>query len=160
MITEEYIQTLLADIKAGDGEETSSTMYREMMVAAEAERLLNYYAQLKDARYQMKISRHKSATENHEYSEKKIKEIKVLTSGLDEETKKKIDWALVGMTYTSGGRHEESVIQDMLWNIRRSISFKIGRLAECWSGCISGSLCKQDHFGYYFPKEEVKGEAK
>ena len=161
MITEEYIQRLLADIKAeGERAECSDTMYREMMVAAEAERLLNYYAQLKDARYKTKVSDYKSRTGNHEYSEKKIKEIKVLASTLDEESQKKIDWALVGMTYTSGGVTEERTIQDMLWNIRRSISFKIGRLANNWSGCIANTLCKDDHFGYYWPKEEKKEEAK
>ena len=135
-------------------------MYREMMVAAEAERLLNYYAQLKNARYQTKVSDYKSRTANHDYSEKKIKEIKVLASTLDEETQKKIDWALVGMTYTSNGQTEERTIQDMLWNIRRSISFKIGRLANNWSGCIANTLCKDDHFGYYWPKEEKKEESK
>ena len=87
MITEEYIQRLLADIKAEGGvSEGSDTMYREMMVAAEAERLLNYYAQLKEARYKMKVADYKSRTERHEHSEKKIKEIKVLASTLDEET--------------------------------------------------------------------------
>lgn len=160
MITEEYIQRLLADIKAADGEETPDTMYREMMVAAEAERLLNYYAQLKEARYQMKVAEYKSSKEKHDYSEKKKKEIKVLASTLDEETQKKIDWALVGMTYTSGGQTEERTIQDMLWNIRRSISFKIGRLAEEWSGCISNTLCKDDHFGYYSPQPQKKEESK
>ena len=161
MITEEYIQRLLADIKAeGENTEGSNTMYREMMVAAEAERLLNYYAQLKDARYKTKVSDYKSRTENHNHSEKKIKEIKVLALTLDEETQKKIDWALVGMTWTSGGHSEEHTIQDMLWNIRRSISFKIGRLANNWSGCIANTLCKDDHFGYYWPKEEEKEESK
>lgn len=161
MITEEYIQRLLADIKAeGENTEGSNTMYREMMVAAEAERLLNYYAQLKDARYKMKVSDYKSRTERHEYSEKKIKEIKVLAATLDEATQKKIDWALVGMEYTSGGHTEERTIQDMLWNIRRSISFKIGRLAKDWSGCIANTLCKDDHFGYYFPQPEKKEESK
>lgn len=161
MITEEYIQRLLADIKAeGENTEGSNTMYREIMVAAEAERLLNYYAQLKEARYKMKVSDYKRRTENHEYSQKQIKEIKVLASTLDEETQKKIEWALVGMTYTSGGVSEERTIQDMLWNIRRSISFKIGRLANNWSGVIANTLCKDDHFGCYFPKEEKKEESK
>lgn len=160
MITEEYIQRLLADIKAANGEETPDTMYREMMVAAEAERLLNYYAQLKEARYQMKVADYKSSKAKDDYSEKKKKEIKVLASTLDEETQKQIDWALVGMTYTSGGQSEERTIQDMLWNIRRSISFKIGRLANEWSGCIANTLCKDDHFGCYFPKAEKKEESK
>lgn len=161
MITEEYIQRLLADIKAeGENAEGSDTMYREMMVAVEAERLLNYYAQLKDARYKTKVSDYKRRTENHEYSQNKIKEIKALALTLDEETQKKIDWALVGMTYTSGGVTEERTIQDMLWNIRRSISFKIGSLAENWSGVIANTLCKDDHFGYYFPKEDKKEESK
>jgi hypothetical protein len=161
MITEEYIQRLLADIKAdGAHEERPNTMYREMMVAVEAERLLNYYAQLKNARYQMKVSDYKSRTENHNRSKKKIKEIKVLASTLDEETQRKIDWALVGMEYTSGGQTEERTIQDMLWNIRRSISFKIGGLAKDWSGVIANTLCKDDHFGCYFPKEEKKEESK
>jgi hypothetical protein len=161
MITEEYIQRLLADIKAeGERAEAPDTMYREMMVAAEVERLLNYYAQLKEARYQMKVSDYKSRTKNHDYGQKKIKEIKVLASSLDEDTQKKIDWALVGMEYTSGGQTEERTIQDMLWNIRRSISFKIGHLAKDWSGCISSTLCKDDHFGCYFPKEEEKEKSK
>lgn len=161
MITEEYIQRLLADIKAeGKNTEGANTMYREMMVAAEAERLLNYYAQLKDARYKTKVSDYKSRTENHNHSEKKIKEIKVLASTLDVETQKKIDWALVGMTYTSGGHSEEHIIQDMLWNIRRSISFKIARLAKDWSGVIANTLCEADHYGCYWPKEEKKEESK
>ena len=161
MITEEYIQRLLADIKAANGEETPNTMYREMMVAAEAERLLNYYAQLKEARYQIKVADYKSSKEKHDYSEKKKKEIKVLASTLDEETQKQIDWALVNMEYTGGGgQSEERTIQDMLWNIRRSISFKIGRLANEWSGCIANTLCKDDHFGCYFPKAEKKEESK
>jgi hypothetical protein len=160
MITEEYIQRLLADIKAeGESEEGSNTMYREMMVAAEAERLLNYYAQLKDARYKTKASDYKSRTERHEYSKKKIKEIKVLALTLDEETQRKIDWALVGMEYTSGGHTEEHTIQDMLWNIRRSISFKIGRLAKNWSGVIANTLCKDDHYGVY-NEPEKKEESK
>lgn len=161
MITEEYIQRLLADIKAeGENTEGSDTMYREMMVAAEAERLLNYYAQLKEARYKMKVSDYKSRTERHEHSEKKIKEIKALASTLDEETQKKIDWALVGMEYTSGGNTEERTIQDMLWNIRRSISFKIARLANNWSGVIANTLCKDDHYGLYWPKKGKKEESK
>jgi hypothetical protein len=160
MITEEYIQRLLADIKAeGENEEGSDTMYREMMVAAEAERLLNYYAQLKEARYRMKVADYKSRTEKHKHSEKKIKEIKVLASTLDEETQRKIDWALVGMEYTSGGQTEERTIQDMLWNIRRSISFKIARLAKNWSGVIANTLCKDDHYGVYNQPEQ-KEESK
>lgn len=161
MITEEYIQRLLADIKAeGERAECSDTMYREMMVAAEAERLLNYYAQLKEARYKMKVDDYKIRTEKHGHSEKSRKEIKALASTLDEETQRKIDWALVGMEYTSGGHTEERTIQDMLWNIRRSISFKIGRLAKNWSGVIANTLCKDDHYGCYFPKEEKKEESK
>ena len=159
MITEEYIQRLLADIKAANGEETPNTMYREMMVAAEAERLLNYYAQLKEARYQMKESDYKRRTETGKHTEKQKKEIKVLASTLDEETQKRIDWALVGLEYTSGGQTEERTIQDMLWNIRRSISFKIGRLAKDWSGVIANTLCKDDHYGCYSPKAE-KEESK
>lgn len=161
MITEEYIQRLLADIKAeGEDTEGSNTMYREMMVAVEAERLLNYYAQLKEARYQIKVSEYKSWSEKHKHSEKKIKEIKVLASTLDEATQKKIEWALVGMEYTNGGQTEERTIQDMLWNIRRSISFKIARLAKNWSGCIANTLCKDDHYGCYSPKPEKKEESK
>ena len=64
------------------------------------------------------------------------------------------------MTWTSGGHSEEHTIQDMLWNIRRSISYKIGRLANNWSGVIANSLCKDDHYGYYWPKEEEKEESK
>lgn len=159
MITEEYIQRLLADIKAeGKNTEGSNTMYREMMVAAEAERLLNYYAQLKEARYQIKVSDHETRTNKHEYTKKKIDEIKVLAASLDEASRSKIEWALVGMEYTNGGHSEERTIQDMLWNIRRSISFKIGRLAKNWSGCIAYTLCKEDHFGCYFPKAEAEKE--
>jgi hypothetical protein len=161
MITEEYIQRLLADIKAeGENTEGSDTMYREMMVAVEAERLLNYYAQLKDARYKTKVSDYKSRTKNREYSDKQKKEIKALASTLDEETQKRIDWALVGMEYTSGGQTEERAIQDVIWNIRRSISFKIARLAKDWSGVIANTLCKDDHYGCYFPKEDKKEESK
>lgn len=162
MITEEYIQRLLADIKAeGENAEGSDTMYREMMVAVEAERLLNYYAQLKEARYQMKVSDYKRRTEKDKYTDQKKKEIKVLASTLDEETQKRIDWALVGMEYTSiFANTEERTIQDMLWNIRRSISFKIGRLAKDWSGVIANTLCKDDHYGCYWPKKDKKEESK
>ena len=161
MITEEYIQRLLADIKAeGESTEGSNTMYREMMVAAEAERLLNYYAQLKEARYQMKVSDYKRRTEKDKYTDQKKKEIKVLASTLDEATQKKIEWALVGMEYTSGGQTEERTIQDMLWNIRRTISFKIARLAKNWSGCIANTLCKDDHYGCYFHQPQKKEESK
>jgi hypothetical protein len=160
MITEEYIQRLLADIKAeGERTEGSDTMYREMMVAAEAERLLNYYAQLKEARYKMKVDDYKSRTEKLGHTEKSKKQIKVLASTLDEETQRKIDWALVGMEYTSGGQTEERTIQDMLWNIRRSISYKIVRLAKNWSGVIANTLCKVDHYGVY-NEPEKKEESK
>lgn len=161
MITEEYIQRLLADIKAeGVNTEGSNTMYREMMVAAEAERLLNYYGQLKDARYQMKVDNYKRGEESRSQTEKNKKEIEALAASLDEETQKKIHWALVGMEYTNGGHSEERTIQDMLWNIRRSISFKIARLANNWSGVIANTLCKDDHYGYYSPKAEKKEESK
>jgi hypothetical protein len=157
MITEEFIQRLLADIKAEESQsKRPDTMYREMMVAAEAERLLNYYAQLKEARYQIKPSEYKRRTEMHEHSQKSKNEIKVLASTLDEETQKKIDWALVGMEYVSGGHTEERTIQDMLWNIRRSISFKITRLAKDWSGVIANTLCKDDHYGVYRNPEQNK----
>lgn len=160
MITEEYIQRLLADIKAeGENEEGSDTMYREMMVAAEAERLLNYYAQLKEARYKMKVADYKRRTEMAEHSDKKKKEIKELASTLDEADQKRIEWALVGMEYTSFGHTEERTIQDMLWNIRRSISYKIARLAKNWSGVIANTLCKDDHYGSY-RKPEQKEESK
>lgn len=161
MITEEYIQRLLADIKAeGENTEGSNTMYREMMVAAEAERLLNYYAQLKEARYKMKVFDYERRGKQRNQTEKSKKEIEALAASLDEETQKKIHWALVGLEYTSGGQTEENAIQDTLWNIRRSISYKMRRIAENWSGVIANTLCKDDHYGCYFPKAEKKEESK
>ncbi len=160
MITEEYIQRLLADIKAeGDREERADTMYREMFVAAEAERLLNYYAQLKEARYQMKVAEHRHRTERQKITGENRKKIEEATASLDEETREKIKWALVGMEYRSFGDSEERTIQDMLWNLRRSISYKITRLAKNWSGVIANTLCKDDHFGSHI-KPEQKEESK
>jgi len=160
MITEEFIQRLLADIKAeGERAEGSDTMYREMMVAAEAERLLNYYAQLKEARYQMKVDDWKKREERQNTTERNRKKIEEATASLDEKTREEIKWALVGMEYTSFGHTEERTIQDMLWNIRRSISYKIARLAKNWSGVIANTLCKDDHYGSY-RKPEQKEESK
>lgn len=160
MITEEYIQRLLADIKAeGEHAEGSDTMYREMMVAAEAERLLNYYAQLKEARYQMKATDWRRREEQRDQTEKKKKEIEQAISSLDEQTRDKIKWALVGFESRIFGDTEERNIQDTLWNIRRSISYKIARLAKNWSGVIANTLCKDDHYGSY-SKPEQKEESK
>lgn len=160
MITEEYIQRLLADIKAeGEREEGSDTMYREMMVAAEAERLLNYYAQLKEARYQMKVADYRHRNERQKTTEKNRKKIEEAIAPLDEKTREEIKWALVGMEYRSFGDTEERTIQDMLWNIRRSISYKIARLAKNWSGVIANTLCKVDHYGVY-NEPEKKEESK
>jgi hypothetical protein len=160
MITEEYIQRLLADIKAeGEREEGSDTMYREMMVAAEAERLLNYYAQLKEARYQMKVTDYRHRNERQKTTEKNRKKIEEAIAPLDEKTREEIKWALVGMEYRSFGDTEERTIQDMLWNIRRSISYKIARLAKNWSGVIANTLCKADHYGVY-NEPEKKEESK
>jgi hypothetical protein len=160
MITEEFIQRLLADIKAeGERAEGSDTMYREMMVAAEAERLLNYYAQLKEARYQMKVDDWKKREERQNITERNRKKIEEATASLDEKTREEIKWALVGMEYRSFGETEERTIQDMLWNIRRSISYKIARLAKNWSGVIANTLCKNDHYGSY-RKPEQKEESK
>jgi hypothetical protein len=160
MITEEFIQRLLADIKAeGERAEGSDTMYREMMVAAEAERLLNYYAQLKEARYQMKVDDWKKREERQNITERNRKKIEEATASLDEKTREEIKWALVGMEYRSFGETEERTIQDMLWNIRRSISYKIDRLAKNWSGVIANTLCKDDHYGSY-RKPERKEESK
>jgi hypothetical protein len=160
MITVEYIQRLLADIKAeGEREEGSDTMYREMMVAAEAERLLNYYAQLKEARYQMKVADYRHRNERQKTTEKNRKKIEEAIAPLDEKTREEIKWALVGMEYRSFGDTEERTIQDMLWNIRRSISYKIVRLAKNWSGVIANTLCKVDHYGVY-NEPEKKEESK
>jgi hypothetical protein len=160
MITEEYIQRLLADIKAeGEREEGSDTMYREMMVAAEAERLLNYYAQLKEVRYQMKVADYRHRNERQKTTEKNRKKIEEAIAPLDEKTREEIKWALVGMEYRSFGDTEERTIQDMLWNIRRSISYKIARLAKNWSGVIANTLCKVDHYGVY-NQPEKKEESK
>jgi hypothetical protein len=160
MITEEYIQRLLADIKAeGEREEGSDTMYREMMVAAEAERLLNYYAQLKEARYQMKVADYRHRNERQKTTEKNRKKIEEAIAPLDEKTREEIKWALVGMEYRSFGDTEERTIQDMLWNIRRSVSYKIARLAKNWSGVIANTLCKVDHYGVYNQPEQ-KEESK
>ena len=157
MITEEFIQRLLADIKAEESRsERPDTMYREMMVAAEAERLLNYYAQLKEARYEMKVDDWKKRDERQKTTEEKRKKIEEATASLDEKTREEIKWALVGMEYRSFGETEERTIQDMLWNIRRSISFKISRLAKDWSGVIANTLCKDDHYGSYRKPEQNK----
>jgi hypothetical protein len=159
MITEEYIQRLLADIKAeGEREEGSDTMYREMMVAAEAERLLNYYAQLKEARYQMKVTDWRHRNERQNITEKNRKKIEAAIAPLDEKTREEIKWALVGMEYRSCGDTEERNIQDMLWNIRRSISYKIARLAKNWSGVIANTLCKDDHYGSYIKPEKEESK--
>ena len=160
MITEEFIQRLLADIKAeGERAEGSDTMYREMMVAAEAERLLNYYAQLKEARYQMKVTDYRHRNERQKITESNRKKIEEAIAPLDEKTREDIKWALVGMEYRSFGDTEERTIQDMLWNIRRSISYKIARLAKNWSGVIANTLCKEDHYGVYNQPEQ-KEESK
>lgn len=159
MITEEYIQRLLADIKAeGERAEGSDTMYREMMVAAEAERLLNYYAQLKEARYQMKVADYRHRNERQKTTEKNRKKIEEAIAPLDEKTREEIKWALVGMEYRSFGDTEERTIQDMLWNIRRSISFKISRLSKAWAGVIANTLCKVDHYGVYNQPEKEESK--
>ena len=163
MITEEYIQRLLADIKAeGEREEGSDTMYREMMVAAEAERLLNYYAQLKEARYKMKEEDRRRQKQAVKITDKNKKEIEVAVSSLDEDTREKVKWALVGMEYNNHMRDTECrQILDMLWNIRRSISYKIARLAKNWSGVIANTLCKEDYYSYtYMNEPEQKEESK
>jgi hypothetical protein len=134
-------------------------MYREMMVSAEAERLLNYYAQLKEARYQMKVADYRHRNERQKTTEKNRKKIEEAIAPLDEKTREEIKWALVGMEYRSFGDTEERTIQDMLWNIRRSISYKIVRLAKNWSGVIANTLCKVDHYGVY-NEPEKKEESK